>query len=85
MRKLFISMLLLCTTSAMAEDSKNDWVNTTIGWSASLDSFKIEQASNLVPPVLWFQSGIPISSNSGRFSATLTNSGADRFFRLVPK
>ena len=58
---------------------------STIGWSASLDSFKIEQASNLVPPVLWFQSGIPISSNSGRFSATLTNSGADRFFRLVPK
>ena len=30
MRKLFISMLLLCTYSAMAEDSKNDWVNTTI-------------------------------------------------------
>ncbi len=30
MNKLFFSMLLLCTTTVMAEESKNEWVNTTL-------------------------------------------------------
>ena len=53
-----------------------------ISWPAAAVGYVLEKASNLAPPVVWFQSSDTVTSTNGQNVVTITNSDSAAFYRL---